>query len=72
MYDLLCADGNDDLGDYETVDTSLGAIRGMRERSSEENEGGVVEYLGIPYALPPTGSQRFVDPQPIRNLPSGE
>ena len=42
-----------------TVQTSSGAITGHAARNRTE----VSEYLGIPYAQPPTGALRFAAPQ---------
>lgn len=39
-------------GALEVVDTSLGKVKGVRK-------GQIIEYLGIPFAEPPTGNLRF-------------
>ena len=44
-----------------TVKTSSGYITGHPAR----NRSQVVEYLGIPYAKPPTGHLRFAAPQTL-------
>lgn len=43
---------------------ALGRLRGTRLNSS----GGVCKFLGVPYALPPTGARRWKKPEP---LPAG-
>ncbi len=37
------------------VETSCGIVRGVKHK-------GILQYLGIPYALPPTGDRRFRKP----------
>ncbi|RZS81622.1 carboxylesterase/lipase family protein [Pigmentiphaga kullae] len=44
--------------DPSVVDTPYGRLLGARE-------GKVVRFLGVPYALPPTGSRRFAPPRPL-------
>lgn len=39
------------------VSVAYGALRGMAE-------GGIVRFLGVPYAAPPVGARRFAVPQP--------
>ncbi|XP_059486675.1 neuroligin-4, X-linked-like [Neocloeon triangulifer] len=39
-----------------------GKIRGIVLKSSNANRGNVNVYLGIPYAAPPVGTQRFMPP----------
>ena len=51
------------------VETPLGTIRGHVHKSPQGEN--VNEYLGLPYALPPVGTRRFKDPQPLNALPAG-
>jgi len=39
-----------------------GKIRGIALKSSNPNRGAVDIFLGIPYAAPPVGTQRFMPP----------
>ncbi|BEL06677.1 carboxylesterase/lipase family protein [Actinoplanes sichuanensis] len=39
--------------------TRYGRVRGRRE-------GGIVKFLGVPYAMPPLGELRFRAPQPLK------
>jgi len=54
----------DESNDPPIVTTSLGDIQGriMESRSGRK----IAEFLGIRYALPPTGNRRFSDPVPVR------
>lgn len=45
------------------IKTTKGLIRGQRVRSATDKF--VDEFLGIPYAKPPTGSYRFKHPRPL-------
>jgi cholinesterase len=45
---------------FLTVETTNGIIEGH----IAEDASYVVEYLGIPYAMPPVGDLRFASPQP--------
>ena len=47
--------------------TSSGSIQGHVIQS--HTGGAVVEYLGIPYALPPVGDRRYADPETYQKLP---
>jgi len=44
--------------DSLTVQTTAGAVRGI-------NDGTVNEWLGVPYAAPPVGANRWRAPQPV-------
>ena len=48
-----------------TVKLQEGIIRGQLETSDGGSE--YYSFYGIPYALPPTGSRRFMKPEPIRS-----
>lgn len=51
MHDAITQPSSDAL-----VDTPLGALRGIQT-------GGVVRFMGVPYAAPPIGPLRFAHPQ---------
>ena len=51
-------DGWRDRDNGPVVETAEGPVMGF-----ERN--GVFEFLGIPYAAPPTGSLRWMPPQPV-------
>ena len=53
---------DDDLDDNLLVHTAAGSVYGKEVVIS--TGGKVKEYLGIPYAKPPTGQLRFKPPQP--------
>ncbi|NWH33333.1 NLGNX protein, partial [Chloropsis hardwickii] len=46
------------------VTTNYGKIRGLRTPLPNEILGPVEQYLGVPYASPPTGERRFQPPEP--------
>uniref|UniRef100_A0A3B3CY66 Carboxylesterase type B domain-containing protein n=1 Tax=Oryzias melastigma TaxID=30732 RepID=A0A3B3CY66_ORYME len=46
------------------VITSSGKIRGIKKELNNEILGPVVQFLGVPYAAPPTGERRFQPPEP--------
>ncbi|XP_072519082.1 neuroligin-3a isoform X2 [Salminus brasiliensis] len=49
---------------YPTVNTHYGKLRGVRVPLPSEILGPVDQYLGVPYAAPPTGDKRFLPPEP--------
>nr|XP_006009487.1 PREDICTED: neuroligin-4, X-linked isoform X2 [Latimeria chalumnae] len=49
---------------YPIVTTNYGKLRGIRTPLPNEILGPVEQYLGIPYAAPPTGERRFQPPEP--------
>ena len=49
----------DDETDFVTVSTDIGTITGFSKATYSE-------FLGIPYAEPPTGSLRFKPPLPVQ------
>ncbi|KAF3843029.1 hypothetical protein F7725_001878 [Dissostichus mawsoni] len=56
------------------ISTVQGRIRGMLTPLPSDLLGPVIQYLGVPYARPPTGDRRFQAPEPplpwpgIRNV----
>ncbi|KAJ8255509.1 hypothetical protein COCON_G00193730 [Conger conger] len=54
---------------YSVVTTNYGKIRGLKTALPNEILGPVEQYLGIPYAAPPTGSRRFQAPEPPSSWP---
>ncbi|XP_043928389.1 neuroligin-4, X-linked isoform X2 [Protopterus annectens] len=49
---------------HPVVNTNYGKIRGTRTILPNEILGPVDQYLGIPYAAPPTGERRFQQAEP--------
>lgn len=54
----------DSQAQYPVVNTNYGKIRGLRTPLPNEILGPVEQYLGVPYASPPTGERRFQPPEP--------
>ncbi|XP_055420553.1 neuroligin-4, X-linked isoform X2 [Bubalus kerabau] len=54
----------DSQAQYPVVSTNYGKIRGLRTPLPNEILGPVEQYLGVPYASPPTGERRFQPPEP--------
>lgn len=56
------------------ISTVQGRIRGILTPLPSDLLGPVIQYLGVPYARPPTGDRRFQPPEPplpwpgIRNV----
>lgn len=56
------------------ISTAQGRIRGILTPLPSDLLGPVIQYLGVPYARPPTGDRRFQAPEPplpwpgIRNV----
>ncbi|XP_027503220.1 neuroligin-1 isoform X7 [Corapipo altera] len=46
------------------VTTNFGKIRGIKKELNNEILGPVIQFLGVPYATPPTGERRFQPPEP--------
>ena len=46
------------------ITTAQGQLRGVLKPLASDLLGPVVQYLGIPYARPPTGDRRFQSPEP--------
>ncbi|XP_028835924.1 neuroligin 4 X-linked a isoform X1 [Denticeps clupeoides] len=54
---------------HPVVTTNYGKLRGLKTSLPNEILGPVEQYLGIPYALPPTGERRFQPPEPPMSWP---
>ncbi|XP_064166490.1 neuroligin-4, X-linked isoform X1 [Anguilla rostrata] len=54
---------------YSLVTTNYGKLRGLKTPLPNEILGPVEQYLGIPYAAPPTGTRRFQAPEPPSSWP---
>ena len=54
----------EDSGETEIISTFSGQVRGKVVRKAKDNKEHY-EFLGIPYAKPPTGQLRFKAPEPI-------
>uniref|UniRef100_A0A672SR68 Neuroligin-1-like n=1 Tax=Sinocyclocheilus grahami TaxID=75366 RepID=A0A672SR68_SINGR len=46
------------------VTTTYGKLRGFKKELNNEILGPVIQFLGVPYAAPPTGERRFQPPEP--------
>ncbi|CDQ98432.1 unnamed protein product [Oncorhynchus mykiss] len=46
------------------VTTVYGKLRGVKKELNNEILGPVIQFLGVPYAAPPTGERRFQPPEP--------
>ncbi|XP_068612312.1 neuroligin 4 X-linked a [Brachionichthys hirsutus] len=51
------------------VTTNYGKLRGVKVTLPNEILGPVEQYLGIPYAMAPTGERRFQPPEPPMSWP---
>lgn len=51
------------------VTTTYGKLRGVKKELNNEILGPVVQFLGVPYASPPTGERRFQPPEPPVSWP---
>ncbi|CDQ74302.1 unnamed protein product [Oncorhynchus mykiss] len=51
------------------ITTSQGRLRGQLTPMPSDLLGPVVQYLGVPYARPPTGERRFQPPEPSLSWP---
>lgn len=51
------------------ITTSQGRLRGQLTPMPSDLLGPVVQYLGVPYARPPTGERRFQPPEPPLSWP---
>ncbi|KAI1891537.1 hypothetical protein AGOR_G00144820 [Albula goreensis] len=51
------------------VTTAYGKLRGFKKELNNEILGPVIQFLGVPYASPPTGERRFQPPEPPVSWP---
>lgn len=65
---LICAAGLQ-AQQHPVVTTNYGKLRGVKVTLPNEILGPVEQYLGIPYALAPTGERRFQAPEPPMSWP---
>uniref|UniRef100_A0A3Q2YHC5 Neuroligin-4, X-linked-like n=1 Tax=Hippocampus comes TaxID=109280 RepID=A0A3Q2YHC5_HIPCM len=71
---FLCATRSWAQQTVPIVSTAQGRIRGILTPLPSDLLGPVIQYLGVPYARPPTGDRRFQAPEPplpwpgIRNV----
>ncbi|XP_036018041.1 neuroligin 4-like isoform X2 [Mus musculus] len=49
---------------FPVVATNYGKLRGVRAALPGDVLGPVTQFLGVPYAAPPTGERRFQPPEP--------
>lgn len=49
---------------FPVVATNYGRLRGVRAALPGDVLGPVTQFLGVPYAAPPTGERRFQPPEP--------
>ncbi|XP_043932956.1 neuroligin-2 [Protopterus annectens] len=48
---------------YHISNSNYGKLRGIKKDLNNEILGPVIQYLGVPYATPPTGDRRFQPPE---------
>nr|XP_034342427.1 neuroligin 4-like [Arvicanthis niloticus] len=60
----LAASGEAPPTPHPVVVTNYGKLRGVRTSPPTELLGPVDQFLGVPYAAPPTGERRFQPPEP--------
>lgn len=71
---LCCLASSSAQQSVPVVSTAQGRIRGILTPLPSDLLGPVIQYLGVPYARPPTGERRFQPPEPplpwpgIRNV----
>ncbi|KAF3691347.1 Neuroligin-1 Precursor [Channa argus] len=51
------------------VTITYGKLRGVKKELNNEILGPVVQFLGVPYAAPPTGERRFQPPEAPASWP---
>lgn len=62
----MCAAKGEKMYDNDpVVTTTNGKLRGIKKELNNEILGPVVQFLGVPFAAPPTGEHRFQPPEPL-------
>ncbi|KAL1764404.1 neuroligin-4, X-linked isoform X1 [Sigmodon hispidus] len=69
LWALSAAASVDPRGVWPVVSTNYGRLRGLRVSLPGDVLGPVEQFLGVPYAAPPTGARRFQPPEPPSSWP---
>lgn len=74
LFLVVCPSSSSAQQTVPVISTAQGRIRGILTPLPSDLLGPVIQYLGVPYARPPTGDRRFQPPEPplpwpgIRNV----
>lgn len=70
LHASLAAVSAEKLDENDPVVTiTYGRLRGVKKELNNEILGPVIQFLGVPYAAPPTGERRFQPPEPPASWP---